>query len=146
MTELIVFALHALALTYVVTESALLTFPRMTIRRVLVSIHSALFDTKVRVIGRAAAVVAFAMYCRPCVGFWIGFMLGKIGHAPLPPIESALVACGFMVLMNRYLGDNAAFDYEGDLLRDPDESWKDPFEQFQNGDSSDVTAPEIQDE
>lgn len=85
--ELLIFALLALGLVYLITQSAIAYLPR-------------------NAIADLGAFWESLIYCPACTGFWVGVLLGALGywvHAGwLGVIEAGVSACALGALWSVY--------------------------------------------
>jgi hypothetical protein len=119
MIALLEFAILVWGVTYVVTQSALLTPARIAL----------VAGARIASVGFAILVVEL-VYCRACVGFWAGVVLSLVGIAPFegapwvwPAVESGFTACGMMALVTEHVVPSNAFQIEqGDFYDEKTES------------------------
>lgn len=89
-----VWSLSLMGIVYFITESAL-----------MVSVRIAL--------GSMSDTLSILLYCRMCVGFWVGIILGWVGLFPLGvPFVSGLAAMGTMWLASGFLPRHGSFEEE----------------------------------
>ena len=98
------------AIVYLVTEASLM----LPLRPMLASFHPKLMTL---------------LYCRKCVGFWVGAFYGLVGAYPLPlistvhrwpriemAVESGLAFMAAMWILDRWMSPHATFAVEQGMM------------------------------
>ncbi len=99
MTEWLRFGLVLSGLTYLVTQSAILSPLR-------------------RFVGSGPVLLAVFVYCAACVGFWVALVLGIAGLWPPGhgsagwALEAAVAGCGLMAMWGRLMPAGELWDLE----------------------------------
>lgn len=99
MTEWLVWSFSLMGIVYFITESALMVPARI-------------------VLGSMSDTVSILLYCRMCVGFWVGIILGWVGLFPptTMPFVSGLTAMGVMWLASGFLPRHGSFEEEMEAI------------------------------
>lgn len=99
MINWLVWAFSLMGIVYFITESALAVTPRVVL--------SSMSDK-----------LSILLYCRMCVGFWVGLVLGWAGLFPptTVPFVSGLVAMGVMWFASGFLPRHGSFEEEMEAI------------------------------
>jgi hypothetical protein len=102
------YMLLLLGITYVITQSVI----GMPLRKL---------------VSKAGTVPMILIYCPACTGFWVGLILGALGHWPLQPwysatVEAGITSCALGAVWGEYGPSTNVFEIEqGDRYDDQEQ-------------------------